>query len=199
MSSASPLIIACTWMSRLAYMNICWFLLTLAGGVIFGFLPASVVVCVMLRRYLNGAAKITAGEIIASFKTEFLHTNICGWLILLPTLSLGWYSHYAIMSLDGFWPLLGLAMMPMVCFGVVLVLASILQMSFYRTDIKGSVQNGLTLLFGNITVLLITILALVMTLIVGYLLPIVTIFYLVTPAFLSGISILWREQEELLI
>ncbi|MDV7105118.1 DUF624 domain-containing protein [Vibrio sp. TH_r3] len=198
MNSNSPLIIACIWMSRLAYMNICWFILTMIGGVIFGFLPASVVVCVMLRRYLNGAARVRPSEIVMSFKSEFFHTNICGWIILLPTISLGWYSNYTIMNMDGVWALLGIAIAPLVGFGVILLIAAIFQMSFYCTDIKGSIQNALTLIVDSKWVMITVILLLIVTLVVGYVLPIITVFYLVTPAFFYGISMLWREKEELL-
>lgn len=44
---------------RLAWINICWWAMTLAGLIVTGVIPASVVAMQMMRRYLRGQSKIS--------------------------------------------------------------------------------------------------------------------------------------------
>ena len=204
MSSSSPLIIACNWISRLAWINLSWMVMTLAGGVVAGVIPASVVACTMLRRYLNGAAKITAGEMAVEFKQEFVRANLSGWTVLLPTLSAAWYAKYATVNLDGIWSVMALAVVPLFLLGLVLVLATVIQMSIYQAGFREDVRNGLALIFGgknisNKKALGLSILVFALTLLVGQFLPVVLVFYFVTPAFLTCVAVLWLEKEELTI
>ncbi|MDG3085315.1 DUF624 domain-containing protein [Vibrio hannami] len=196
MEANSPLILACRWLSRLATMNLCWIALTLAGGLVFGVFPATVVVCILLRRYLNGAGSISFSEIWSTFRAEFILSNIVGWAILLPVYSLSWFINKGVMQFEGLLAIVFIAMIPGVVFGIVLLLATVIQMSFYKTSIVNSIQNGLLLLVKEIKVLMISVLVLLACVFVSYLLPIFSLFYLVTPALIAAIAMLWLDKDE---
>ena len=42
------------WITRFAYLNLLWILFSLAGGVIFGFFPATIAMFAIAREWLKG-------------------------------------------------------------------------------------------------------------------------------------------------
>ncbi len=60
------------WIMRFAYVNILWGLFTLAGLVLFGFMPATVAMFTVIRKWLMGETDIPVFKtFFASFKKRF--------------------------------------------------------------------------------------------------------------------------------
>ncbi|PGS54452.1 YesL family protein [Bacillus sp. AFS041924] len=59
----------CEWIMKLAYVNLLWFLFSIAGLIIFGFFPATVALFTIIRKWI---LKETDLPIWRTFKTVFL-------------------------------------------------------------------------------------------------------------------------------
>lgn len=194
----SPVVMGCTWLYRIAWLNICWFVMTLLGGVVFGVLPATVVVAVMVRRYLNGVMNITAKDIFTQFKLEFVRANRTGWMLLLPILALVWWSGWLINNATNVGASLSLAMIPMAIGLSGLLFATLLQMSIYHNNRAAlDIQNGLQFLIGQKTAFFAAIAVLLVSLLAAQLLPVLALFFYVSPAVLTAISLTWLSNEHL--
>jgi len=70
------------WITRLAYLNLLWILFSLAGGLIFGFFPATIAMFAISREWLKGNSEI---PILRSFwdyyRRDFLKSNLLGIFI----------------------------------------------------------------------------------------------------------------------
>lgn len=70
------------WITRLAYLNLLWILFSLAGGLIFGFFPATIAMFAISREWLKGNFDI---PILKSFwdyyRRDFLKSNLLGIFI----------------------------------------------------------------------------------------------------------------------
>jgi uncharacterized membrane protein YesL len=172
--------------------------MTLLGGVVFGVLPATVVVAVMVRRYLNGVMNITAKDIFTQFKLEFVRANRTGWMLLLPILALVWWSGWLINNATNVGASLSLAMIPMAIGLSGLLFATLLQMSIYHNNRAAlDIQNGLQFLIGQKTAFFAAIAVLLVSLLAAQLLPVLALFFYVSPAVLTAISLTWLSNEHL--
>ncbi|ARK29548.1 YesL family protein [Halalkalibacter krulwichiae] len=67
------------FISRLAYINFLWILFTLMGVIIFGFMPATVAMFAVTRKWVNGAEDFPIFKTFWQFyKEEFLKANLYG-------------------------------------------------------------------------------------------------------------------------
>ncbi|MFS0880549.1 YesL family protein [Metabacillus niabensis] len=67
------------WMIRLVYANLLWMLFTLLGFGIFGFMPATVSLFVLLRKWIIGNEVESAFTIFwTNYRKEFLKANLFG-------------------------------------------------------------------------------------------------------------------------
>jgi uncharacterized membrane protein YesL len=73
----------CNWIWKLAYLNLLWIAFTILGLGIFGFLPATVAMFSIMRKWLmgNGDADIFV-PFIMTYKKEFIKINILGCVFL---------------------------------------------------------------------------------------------------------------------
>ncbi|WP_142303574.1 YesL family protein [Evansella halocellulosilytica] len=68
---------ACDWVMKLAYMNFLWAIFTLAGGIVFGFFPATVAMFSLLRLMLQKKSHPPIFQhFLSTFKKEFLRANV---------------------------------------------------------------------------------------------------------------------------
>ncbi|SDK02469.1 YesL family protein [Sediminibacillus albus] len=67
------------WITRFAYINLLWILFTLAGGVVFGFFPATLAMFAVVRKWLTGKGDL---PVFPSFwmyyRKDFLKGNLLG-------------------------------------------------------------------------------------------------------------------------
>ncbi|MEK4403638.1 MULTISPECIES: YesL family protein [Sporosarcina] len=70
------------WITRFAYLNLLWILFSLAGGIIFGFFPATIAMFAITREWLKGN---TEKPILKAFweyyRRDFLKSNLLGIFI----------------------------------------------------------------------------------------------------------------------
>ncbi|MFA9557842.1 YesL family protein [Evansella sp. AB-rgal1] len=72
------------WIMRLAYVNLLWILFTTIGLFFFGFMPASIAMFTILRKWILGEFDIPVFKtFFGTFKTEFIKGNIFGLVILI--------------------------------------------------------------------------------------------------------------------
>lgn len=164
-----------------------------------GLFPATVVVCTVIRRYLNGANHVSIMGLLSEFRKEFVRTNIAGWAILLPILSVGWWIQTSVLHGSNLTATVTVAVgVPFVILGMLLLYSTLVQMSIYSTvSTNADIRNGLVLLTKDWQAPLLGIGVFVGTVLTTVLLPIVSLFYFVTPSFLTTIAFLWWRKEEL--
>ncbi|QIL86820.1 DUF624 domain-containing protein (plasmid) [Vibrio sp. HDW18] len=198
MNSCSPLIILCHWLTRLAWLNLAWIGFSLLGGVLFGVFPATVMVCVMLRRYLNGAAKVTMKQMWQQYKQEFMPCNQLGWLLLLPTGCGLWYVQWVVIHAERTWAILALSFLPVACL-VLLVSYCVLIMQgcYHANNISQRIDQALLLLKQEKIVLFSSLGVLVICLLLTMLMPILGLFYGLSPSLLTAVGLLWLKRDEL--
>lgn len=67
------------WISYLAYLNFLWFIFCLFGLVIFGFMPATVTVFIILRKRLRHQGDIPVFKtFLNTYKEEFIKSHLVG-------------------------------------------------------------------------------------------------------------------------
>ncbi len=67
----------CTWIMRMAYVNLLWVAFSLLGLGIFGFFPATAAMFVVIRKWLSSEQDIPVFKTFwNAFKTEFIKINI---------------------------------------------------------------------------------------------------------------------------
>jgi uncharacterized membrane protein YesL len=72
------------WFMRLAYMNLLWMGFTLLGLVLFGFVPATVALFAMIRKWMMGKLDTSIFKgFWAFYRKEFLKANSVGLIFLI--------------------------------------------------------------------------------------------------------------------
>ncbi|GIN69774.1 hypothetical protein J14TS2_02490 [Bacillus sp. J14TS2] len=72
------------WFSRLAYINLLWIGFTLLGAILLGFVPATVAMFAVLRKWMRGDIEASVfKEFLSFYRKEFLKSNTAGVPILL--------------------------------------------------------------------------------------------------------------------
>ncbi|KHF40224.1 YesL family protein [Halalkalibacter okhensis] len=70
---------ASVFISRLAYINILWIMFTLMGLVIFGFMPATVAMFAVTRKWINGSGDFPLFRTFwGYYKSEIVKSNVFG-------------------------------------------------------------------------------------------------------------------------
>jgi len=198
MNARSPLVLACQWVSRMAWLNIIWFILTLSGGVIFGIAPATVAVCTLLRRYLNGAGKIKLSESWDEYKKVFVRSNQVFWVISLPAFSLAWYVNWVILNGSGVASVISMTTLPLLVIVLIWMFLVLVQMSIYQTSgVKADFINGYTLFVSDKKIVLMTVVVSTALLLFLFLVPILILIFGFIPLFLGAVAWLWHHNEEL--
>jgi len=74
----------CEWITKLAYLNILWMVYIAAAWFIFGFMPASAALFVVIRKVLKKESDIPIWRTFhTAYKQEFIKSNIAGLFLLL--------------------------------------------------------------------------------------------------------------------
>lgn len=197
MTSTSPLIIACQWISRLAWLNLIWAILVVCGAGLFGIVPASIVICTLLRRFLNGN-KVRMSDAWSEYKSVFLRASQLFMVVCLPLFSVTWYLHWMVLNGSNIGSVVSLAFVPVLAIASAWLFCCIINMSIYRTEsIKDDLRNGLSLLFTEKKLVMICIAVLLCLLGLALTIPVLALIFGLTPLFTCAVAWLWRNKEEL--
>ena len=72
------------WITRFAYVNLLWITFTIFGLVVFGFMPATVSMFAVVRRWVQGDQDIKIFNTFwESYRKEFFKANIIGYILLI--------------------------------------------------------------------------------------------------------------------
>lgn len=71
------------WAVRLAYVNLCWILFTFLGIVVFGFMPATSAMFVVVRKWMHGEEDVPIFHTFwKEYRTNFFRTNSLGLIFM---------------------------------------------------------------------------------------------------------------------
>lgn len=72
----------CEWVTRLAYLNLLWITFSLAGLVVLGFMPSTVAMFTVARKWLNDDPDVPVFKtFLEVFKKEFIKANLLGLIL----------------------------------------------------------------------------------------------------------------------
>ncbi|RKL67123.1 hypothetical protein CR203_11465 [Salipaludibacillus neizhouensis] len=78
----TPLYVISDWLMRLAYINLLWILFTFLGGIVLGFMPATVAMFTIIRKLIVKDDQVPIFKTFTRvFKSEFLKSNILGVIL----------------------------------------------------------------------------------------------------------------------
>lgn len=198
MEPTSPLKQFCVWVTSLAWLNLCWWGLTLAGLGVGGVIPASVVTLQMMRRYLLGAPRVRFASGFALWRQEWLRSNLVIWPLLGLVLGLVWL--FAQLGSEGLAPwqlVLLLSALPLALLLALLGLACLLELSVWQCSVTQAWRNGVLLLLQQPLLVLVTALGCSLLLTLCLLKPIVGIFFLFSPVALMSMAFYLRVRPQL--
>ncbi|WML41324.1 YesL family protein [Neobacillus sp. OS1-2] len=73
------LFIVCEWMMKLAYLNLLWFLFSIAGFLLFGIMPATVALFTIIRKWLMKETDVPVWQtFLTAYRREFKRANGLG-------------------------------------------------------------------------------------------------------------------------
>ncbi|WP_436376167.1 YesL family protein [Cytobacillus sp. BC1816] len=74
----------CEWIMKLAYVNLLWFLFTVAGLIVFGFMPATVSLFTIVRKWQMKHTEVPLWDTFLSiYKKEFFKSNLLGFILVI--------------------------------------------------------------------------------------------------------------------
>ncbi|WP_163536133.1 YesL family protein [Gracilibacillus sp. YIM 98692] len=88
----------CSWFVRFAYINLLWILFTIIGLFLFGFFPATVAMCTIIRKWLHHQEDVPIFKTFwRTFKKEWIKANGLGIVIL----AIGYLLYACLVLLQG--------------------------------------------------------------------------------------------------
>ena len=198
MQQVSPFVTFCIWLSRLAWINICWRAMTLAGLIVTGIIPASVVAMQMMRRYLRGQSKISFSEFFHEWEAEWSRSNLTLWpLIFVVVIFIMLWHELTNESITGWWTILAFSILPMVLLISLLIMAVLIELSIWKCSVKQGWINGALLLQQHPGVVLAAELTFAIMLALWLLKPVLGLFFIFSPVALIGMVCMMRSRPQL--
>lgn len=192
----SALIIFCNWVSRLFFLHVAFIVGLFMGGIIGGIAPSSVMVCTMLRRYLNGAGHISIKAMFDCYMNEFIRSNLITLYFIVPALLCLCGVFWAIEH-DSFFSVCSLVLLPYAALSLIISYCCIVMFSIYdAADMKAVLANALYLLISQKMTMLMTALCFTTIFILLVVMPIVVVFFGIMPVFFTSVGLMWRNHLE---
>lgn len=113
------------WVIRLIYVNVLWFFFTILGLVILGFMPSTVALFTMMRKWMKGEEFPVFPAYLKAFKEEFKKSNVVG--LFLGILVLVLYLDYQIILIGNG----TIFQMLTIAFLVILLLFTLMMLYFF--------------------------------------------------------------------
>ncbi|MBN8199812.1 YesL family protein [Bacillus sp. NTK034] len=74
----------CEWIMKLAYVNLLWLLFTVAGLIVFGFMPATASLFTIVRKWQMKQTEVPVWDTFLSiYKKEFAKSNLLGFILVI--------------------------------------------------------------------------------------------------------------------
>lgn len=74
----------CSWITKIAYINLLWIVFSIAGLLLFGIMPATIAICTVVRKWFLKEAEFAIFPVfVSTYKQEFFSANKLGVLLLL--------------------------------------------------------------------------------------------------------------------
>lgn len=198
MQQGSPFVTFCIWLSRLAWINICWWAMTLAGLIVTGVIPASVVAMQMMRRYLRGQSKISFSEFFQEWEAEWSRSNLTLWpLIFVVVVFIMLWHGLTNEPITGWWTIWAFSVLPVVLLISLLIMAVLIELSIWKCSVKQGWINGVLLLQQHPGVVLAAELTFAIMLALWLLKPVLGLFFLFSPVALIGMVCMMRSRPQL--
>lgn len=198
MQQGSPFVTFCIWLSRLAWINLCWWAMTWAGLIVTGIIPASVVALQMMRRYLRGQNQISFSDYFQEWKAEWVRSNVTLWpLIVVVVIFIMLWHGLANDVITGWWTILAFSLVPVLLLISLLMMAVLIELSIWKCSIKQGWMNGALLLQRHPGIVLVTELTFAIMLVLWLLKPVLGLFFLFSPVALIGMVSMMRSRPQL--
>lgn len=179
--SGSPVILFCTWLSRIAWLNICWLVFSLAGLGIFGIMPASSVCLHMIRRYMNGANSISLLDFYREWRHEFLRVNVCTLpLVFIMAVMMFGFVSMNYLGNDGL-SMLSIALIPLFIAALTCLVAVVIEISIWSCSLRQLFINAVRLIKQAPLIIAGTLFMLTVSLLLCLLQPICAVFFIFAP------------------
>lgn len=92
----------CEWIMKLAYVNLLWLLFTLAGFILLGWMPSTVALFTIVRKWILKDAEVPIwSTFLSTYKKDFLKINVSG-LIFTVLGGLLYIDYYLVLNFEGF-------------------------------------------------------------------------------------------------
>lgn len=192
----SALIVFCNWISRLFFLHVAFIVGIFMGGILGGIAPSSVMVCTMLRRYLNGVGHISIKTMFECYMKEFIRSNLITLYFIMPALLSLCCVFWAVES-DSNYAVYSFVLLPFAVFCLVISYCSIVMFSIYdAADMKAVLANAFYLLFSQKKTMFMTALCFSTILILMIMMPIVVVFFGIMPVFFTSVGMFWKNHLE---
>lgn len=74
----------CSWITKIAYVNLLWIVFSIAGLLVFGIMPATIAICTVVRKWFLKEAEFAIFPVfVTTYKQEFISANKLGMLLWL--------------------------------------------------------------------------------------------------------------------
>jgi uncharacterized membrane protein YesL len=92
----------CEWIMKLASVNLLWIMFTASGLFLFGFMPATVALFTIVRKWFRKETEVPIWKTYLSvYKSEFIKSNTFGFVFIVAGIIL-YVDYYLILNLGGF-------------------------------------------------------------------------------------------------
>ena len=109
------------WIINMALLNLLWFLLTLLGGVLFGWAPATVAIMAVWRQQEQAMDKVQVIKAMwQQYRENFVKANAIGWIIKFFAALLVFYS-FTLTHWEGIMMIFFAATFLMICVAFIIV------------------------------------------------------------------------------
>lgn len=130
--------------SRMAYVNILWILFTILGLGLFGFMPATVALFAVIRKWIMGEKEIPIFSTFwNNYRKEFIKSNLLGAILLIIGYIL--YIDLTFVPTGGFFTALRIGLLVITLFFVIILLYIFPLYAHFEWKIRLYLKNSLLL------------------------------------------------------
>ncbi len=198
MQQENPFATGCRWIMRLAWINLCWGAMSVAGLLVGGLFPASVVALQMMRRYLRDQTGMPLRDVVAEWKAVWWRSNATLWPpVLLMAAVLYGVGLISRPGLSAAAVVVILSLVPFAIFAALLSMALLLELSIWQCSLAQGWRNGLLFLQQHPLVVISALAGASIALVVCLFKPILGLFFLYSPVAMVSMLGMMRIRPHL--
>lgn len=140
---SGAILTVCDWIMKLAYVNLLWFLFTIVGLIVFGFMPATVALFTIVRKWLMKEIDIPIWRtFLMVYKQEFRKANALGLLLAIGAFLIFVDFQFSLHIAGGIRFAMVVLLLIMTCFYLILLLYIFPVYVHYDLQIFGYLKNA---------------------------------------------------------